>query len=77
VGTPLVAIFGPTDPGEWKPIGRKFIALRGEKQRCDTVGVQQVLQAVQSLLGEKLVPRREPPAEALSAAASGLTDEDI
>ncbi|MGH7450038.1 MAG: glycosyltransferase family 9 protein [bacterium] len=76
VSTPLVAIFGPTDPNEWKPIGKKFSALRGEKQRCENVGVQQVLQAIQSLLGAKLVPRCEPPDEALSPSASDLIDED-
>ncbi|MDZ7292036.1 MAG: glycosyltransferase family 9 protein [candidate division KSB1 bacterium] len=76
VGTPLVAIFGPTDPNEWKPIGKKFIAVRGEKQRCDTVSVQQVLQAIHSLLGPKLIPRREPPEEALSPSTSDLMDDD-
>jgi ADP-heptose:LPS heptosyltransferase len=77
VGTPLVAIFGPTDPKEWKPIGRKFVAVRVEKQRCETVEIQQVLQAVQSLLGPRLVSRHEPPAEALSPAAIDLEGEDI
>ncbi len=76
VSTPLVAIFGPTDPKEWKPIGKKFIALRGEKQRCENVGVQQALQAIQSLLGARLVPRRGPPDEALSPSSSDLIDED-
>jgi ADP-heptose:LPS heptosyltransferase len=75
VGTPLVAIFGPTNPNEWKPIGKKFIAIRGEKQRCDLVEVKQVLQAVQSLLSPKLIARREPPEEALSPAAIGTVDE--
>ncbi len=76
VSTPLVAIFGPTDPNEWKPIGKKFIALRGEKQRCENIDVQQVLQTIQSLLGAKLTLRHEPPDEALSPAASDLEDED-
>jgi hypothetical protein len=76
VSTPLVAIFGPTDPNEWKPFGKKFVALRGDKSRCDTVSVQQVLQAIQALLGAKLVPRLEPPDEALSPPASDLEDED-
>jgi heptosyltransferase-2 len=76
VGTPLVAIFGPTDPAEWKPIGKKFIAVRGEKHSCENVSVQQVLQTIQSLLGDRLVPRLEPPDEALSPSASDLTDED-
>jgi heptosyltransferase-2 len=76
VGTPLVAIFGPTDPAEWKPIGKKFVAVRGEKHSCESVGMQQVLHATQSLLGNKLTARREPPDEALSPPASDLSDED-
>jgi ADP-heptose:LPS heptosyltransferase len=75
VGTPLVAIFGPTDPSEWKPIGKKFVALRGEKHSCENLGIQQVLQAMQTLLGAKLTARREPPDEALSPA-NDVTDED-
>jgi len=76
VGTPLVAIFGPTDPNEWKPSGKKFVAVRGEKHSCENVSVQQVLQAVQNLLGAKLPARREPPDEALSPPMNDLTDQD-
>ncbi len=76
VGAPLVAIFGPTDPNEWKPIGKKFVAVRGEKHSCANVTVQQVLQAAQNLLGAKLPLRREPPDEALSPPMNDLTDED-
>lgn len=50
VGTPLVAIFGPTDPGDWKPIGEGFVALRGEDKRCDSVGVEDVIREVDKLL---------------------------
>jgi ADP-heptose:LPS heptosyltransferase len=76
VGTPLVAIFGPTDPSEWKPIGKKFVAVRGEKHHCENVSVQQVLQTVQNLLGPKLPARRQPPDEALSPSSGDCTDED-
>jgi len=75
VGAPLITIFGPTDPAEWKPIGKKFIAIRGEKHSCENVSVQQVLQTIQALLGAKLTARREPPDEALSPA-NDLSDED-
>jgi ADP-heptose:LPS heptosyltransferase len=75
VGTPLVAIFGPTDPSEWKPVGKEFVALRGDKQRCETVGVQQVFDTLKSLLAAKLIPRREPVEEALSSAGSDLAAE--
>jgi len=76
VGTPLVAIFGPTDPHEWKPLGQKFIAVRGESSNCENVGVQQILPAVQTLLGNALTARLEPPDEALSPSAGEWTDEN-
>jgi ADP-heptose:LPS heptosyltransferase len=76
VNTPLAAIFGPTDPNEWKPIGKKFLAIRGDQQRCENVSVQQVLQAIQALLGTKLVARSEPPDEGISPPGNDLTDED-
>lgn len=76
VNTPLAAIFGPTDPNEWKPIGKKFLAIRGDQQRCENVAVQQVLQAIQTLLGTKLAARREPPDEGISPLGNNLTDED-
>ena len=76
VGAPLVAIFGPTDPLEWKPIGKKFIAVRGENNSCEHVGVQQILHAVQTLLGNTLTPRQEPPDEALSPSVGEWTDEN-
>lgn len=54
VGTPLVAIFGPTDPQEWKPIGKKFVAVRGKEQKVESADSQQVFEALRELLEEKL-----------------------
>ncbi|MDZ7373153.1 MAG: glycosyltransferase family 9 protein [candidate division KSB1 bacterium] len=51
VGTPLVAIFGPTDPREWKPWGDSFVAVRGRDGRCESVAVEEVVQAATQLLG--------------------------
>jgi len=50
VGTPLVAIFGPTNPEYWKPIGSKFIAIRGKENKTENVKVEQVIQNVKKLL---------------------------
>ena len=50
VNTPLVAIFGPTDPAQWKPIGEKFIAIRGKDQTCTSVHVKDVVAATEQLL---------------------------
>ncbi len=42
VGVPLVAVFGPTDPAEWKPSGDSFVAVRGEDGAVGNVTVEQV-----------------------------------
>lgn len=52
-GVPLVAVFGPTDPEEWKPIGEKFIAVRHESLQTAAVTVEQVDLALQRLLPNK------------------------
>jgi len=54
VGVPLVAIFGPTDPGEWMPIGKNCASIRGERGVTGNVSPEQVLRELQNLLGEKL-----------------------
>lgn len=75
VGTPVVALFGPTDPLRTGPLGSGKI-LRRElpcspclRRRCrieDTyrcmrdLGVAEVLGAVRDLLGSGTEPRREP-----------------
>lgn len=51
VQTPLVAIFGPTDPDQWKPPGARFIAVRHPSHRCEDVPLQAVLAAAERLLG--------------------------
>lgn len=51
VGTPLVAIFGPTDPEQWKPLGQKFVALSGENGSCGSVAVEEVMAEAEKLLG--------------------------
>lgn len=52
-GVPLVAVFGPTNPEEWKPIGDKFLAIRGEGHKIEDVSVEQVLTALSQLLQAK------------------------
>lgn len=58
-GTPLVAVFGPTDPAEWKPIGDRFLAVRSPSHNSEDVSVDLVLDAIKNLLGAELVPRRQ------------------
>jgi heptosyltransferase III len=43
VGTPVVAIFGPTDPAVWAPRGERVSVL--SRQRLDEITVDEVLEA--------------------------------
>jgi len=66
VGVSLLAIFGPTDPKEWKPIGKNFMAIRGENEKIDGVTVDHAYAAIVSAFGAKLRPR------SLSATTAGV-----
>ncbi len=75
VGTPVVAVFGPTDPRVWGPRGRRVVVLRGQQEcapctretasRCTSrrclegVEVGQVLEAVVSILRPVRLTRGE------------------
>ena len=50
VGTPLVAVFGPTDPEQWKPVGERIIAVRGKDGVCSSVSTDSVLKKASGLL---------------------------
>ncbi len=52
VNTPLVAIFGPTDPKYWKPIGEDFIAIRNQDGVTGSVSVKQVKTTVEKLINQ-------------------------
>jgi heptosyltransferase III len=45
VGTPVVAVFGPTDPGVWGPRGER-VAVVG-RRKLEEITVDQVVEAVQ------------------------------
>jgi heptosyltransferase-3 len=49
VGVPTVALFGPTDPAVWKPLGPRVTALREEK--LEKLSVTKVFAATKPLLG--------------------------
>ncbi|MEZ4387419.1 MAG: glycosyltransferase family 9 protein [Candidatus Krumholzibacteriia bacterium] len=40
VGTPTLALFGPTDPALWKPPGDHVVALRADHRRDDPRGAE-------------------------------------
>ena len=47
VGTPVVAIFGPTDPAIWAPRGERVRVVSGD---LETISVEEVASAVATLL---------------------------
>ncbi len=51
VGTPLVAIFGPTDPVQWKPVGERIIAVRAKNGACSSILPDSVFKQAAKLLG--------------------------
>ena len=50
VGTPLVAIFGPTDIAQWKPAGDKFVAVQHASRLCASVQPGEVIEKSVQLL---------------------------
>jgi len=52
VGTPLAAVFGPTDPEYWKPVGGSFIALRSRDRKTESVSAVEVRKALCRILGK-------------------------
>jgi len=50
VGTSLVALFGPTDPKHWKPIGGQITAVRGSENKTENIRVSDVYRRVRALL---------------------------
>jgi ADP-heptose:LPS heptosyltransferase len=53
VGVPLVAVFGPTSPEEWKPIGDSFVAVRTVSCVVGDMEADAVYQQVITLLQRK------------------------
>ena len=50
VSTPLVGIFGPTDPKTWKPEGEQYIAVRSADRQTASVEVEKVFKALKSII---------------------------
>jgi hypothetical protein len=48
-GAPTVALFGPTDPAVWSPVGARVVALRAEDGAMDSLSIDMVEDAVRSL----------------------------
>ncbi len=50
VGARCVAVFGPTDPARWKPVGENVVAVRARDGCVASIGVDEVLRAAEELL---------------------------
>ncbi|MFQ5628936.1 MAG: glycosyltransferase family 9 protein, partial [bacterium] len=74
VNVPLVAIFGPTDPAEWKPIGENFIALRGARNCTDAISVKLVYTALTKLLPDIIAL---PDKHTSSPSANAVKEVDV
>jgi heptosyltransferase-3 len=46
VRTPTVALFGPTSPAVWRPLGEHVKVIQGNRGRMDAISVRMVLDAV-------------------------------
>lgn len=58
VGVPTVALFGPTEPAEWKPAGDHVRALAGPGGAVAAIRVEDVASAVEELLRRFPAPGR-------------------
>ena len=50
VGTPVLSLFGPTDPGEWAPTGGKHRYIRGKDQEIGKIPFDAVLRTAKEML---------------------------
>jgi heptosyltransferase-2 len=49
-GTPVLSLFGPTDPEQWAPIGGSHRFIHGEGGRIDAIPVETVLENARAML---------------------------
>jgi glycosyl transferase family 9 (putative heptosyltransferase) len=64
VGCPTVALFGPTDPAVWAPVGSCVRAIAGRPGGAPWADVDRVEAALQALLAEPRAPAPDEPARA-------------
>jgi len=50
VGIPVVALFGQTDPHQWKPVGKQIIAIQDTDGKCSSISEEQVIQISEKIL---------------------------
>ncbi len=52
VGTPVLSLFGPTDPRQWAPPGERNCYIRGGSGTIESITVSEVLEAARRMLRE-------------------------
>jgi len=50
VGTPVLSLFGPTDPEQWAPKGPQHRFIRGKEGEIDAISVEEVFRNAQEML---------------------------
>lgn len=50
VGIPVVALFGQTDPHQWKPVGKQIIAIQDTDYKCSSISEEQVVQISEEII---------------------------
>ncbi len=58
VGTPVLSLFGPTDPDQWAPKGERNRYIISENGVIDNITVQQVLEAARAMLRNQGIQSR-------------------
>lgn len=53
VGAPVLALFGPTDPAQWAPIGTQHRFLRGEGGDINRISEADVIRSAEEMLSVK------------------------
>lgn len=51
VGTPTVALFGPTDPAVWRPDGARVKTIHAATGELKDISVESVLEGIEDLIG--------------------------
>jgi ADP-heptose:LPS heptosyltransferase len=54
VGTPTLALFGPTDPLQWAPLGEKIRYIQGEGGEIGKIGVDEVFSLAMGMMGRRV-----------------------
>jgi heptosyltransferase-3 len=49
-GTPVLALFGPTDPAQWAPVGPRVSVLRAQDEKMDSLGLEDVERAAREIV---------------------------